>query len=138
MGTKHQGSRVHPIAPCSLLPHPPLCPLASLWSKRSSLLLLQRLCFCCSLCLESSFFRSQSHLFSPSLRIRLKQRFLGEEVPLDYHLASFLPPHESLSYHFAFYNLFSLYLAALGLNCSMWGLQSSLWHVRSLVAACGI
>lgn len=52
----------------------------------------------------SSFFRSQSHLFSPSSRIQLKQRFLGEEVLLDYHLVSFLP--ESLSYHFTFYNVF--------------------------------
>ena len=30
------------------------------------------------------------------------------------------------------------YLAALSLSCGTWTLQSSLWHVRSLVMTCGI
>ena len=31
-----------------------------------------------------------------------------------------------------------IYMAALGLSWGTWDIQSSLWHVGSLVAACGI
>jgi len=34
--------------------------------------------------------------------------------------------------------LIFMYLAVPGLSCSTWDLQSSLWHLESLVVACGI
>ena len=33
---------------------------------------------------------------------------------------------------------FFFFLAVTGLSCGTWDLQSLLWHMRSLVVACGI
>ena len=70
----------------------------------------------------------------------------GSSQPRDWSWASHIAgrlftiwaTREALSNCWECYLEIFIYLAALSLSCGTWTLQSSLWHVRSLVMTCGI
>ena len=67
---------------------------------------------------------------------------LGQARPWTYSESDVAPPLTlstgMLWYNVHFLKYLFIYLSVPGLGCKMWDLQSSLQHVGSLVAACGI
>ena len=55
-----------------------------------------------------------------------------------FYIKNFIFSWSHISEAFFFFKKVFIYLAAPGLRCGMRGLQSSLQHARSLVAACGL